>query len=801
MDDENHVAPRSIDAGSIQLLSSEDLLEGTHPLAASTANGASAEPAPSQEVVASTVVSNKLNGDYLPPGTVILGDWHVESKVGAGGMGAVYLVRNRHRPDDAFALKVSLPPPDEEPEAFRHRVERFRREFGVVATLDHPNIIRTEQFFLWPDPRDGFPCIVMPFIQGTTLTKYCREKKPSLRFILQSLLRPVADALGYLHHKGIRHRDIKPSNIMVDEAGIPKLMDFGISRSHAAGTLTSTEVLTTFEFGAPEYLAYIGSLERTNNIPFEYRPEADVFCLGAAFYEVLTGYLPYQHVTGVTSPSVYLSVEFQRALGQFAPVPVSQRNSALPAVLDELFLRMMARAPESRLSSGDEVVAAIDALISALPEHEPIFDGPFVSPPRVKAKQPTTVGPRQARAPQSQPSGAKPPSRPAPSSQSPRTPVPSAIISAVASAPVEPDFVPPFNEVRRELVGPSSDVLSSVIRDAQARLRSGLPGPRPGKVFVAVAASVVAALLLVVGLLLAARPAKAQRPQSLLEEGSLSVAPAPHRPLERTAEAIVAREPPDGGLAATGPAEGALGQMGEIHARRPNADARAVDEILEAQYGGKRPTIGGVAPVLQAPTAGAKKVAKASWIQGDMMEEDEKPTDAKGFGIPTGTEISARLMRPLDSRTVSGGPAIARLSRALMVRGAAVLPSGTMLYGPASPSGERFNIHFSRIKLPDGREAAFDGIAYDMEDKKPGLRSSQHIRGASSQGPSVAEAVVKGAATAIIGKAPGNDVSDVLKGAGQTAVNGSPSSTTQTGGDTLLLEAPCELVVFVSAAL
>ena len=78
---------------------------------------------------------------------------------------------------------------------------------------------------------------------------------------------------------------------------------------------------------------------------------------------------------------------------------------------------------------------------------------------------------------------------------------------------------------------------------------------------------------------------------------------------------------------------------------------------------------------------------------------------------------------------------------------AAVLPSGTMLYGPASPSGERFNIHFSRIKLPDGREAAFDGIAYDTEDKKPGLRSSQHIRGASSQGPSVAEAVVKGAAT------------------------------------------------------
>jgi serine/threonine-protein kinase len=672
------------------------------------------------------------------------------------------------------------------------RIARFRREFGSVLTLEHPNVVRPEQFLVWPDPLVGHPCIIMPHVEGERLTAHCRKATPTLRVILTELLRPIADALDYIHRKGICHRDIKPTNIMVRRDGVPLVMDFGIARSRAAGTLTRTEVLTTFEYGAPEYLAYIASQDRAYEIPFDYQPEADLFCLGATFCEVLTGHLPYEHVAGVSDPLTYLSEKFQSALRRFEPRPPSFYNALVPKELDELFLRLMAREPEDRLASGAEVVRAVDELLAKIPAHHALLDAPFAPPPRVRPSgEPSSEASDQPRVPSAEApvvSGAAV-VRSSGSGEF-RAPTPRARAAFKSPVAAQSPGAPPSS---------SDDAMPQAMREAQARLRDSAPRSGLSR-RVVVGSLLIAAVAVILGLAAMGngRPSPGPSSRSLLDEkapvtapaAALAASPAPATNLES------ALEIGDAGELASAPGEVVAVVEPQLEPNQ-GGNSKAINSLLDRDYGGARSAAG-------PPTAPrTRTTAKVAWIQGDMMEEIEAPTGERPLGIPIGTEIAARLTKPLDSRTISSGPAVARLTRPLVVRGAPILPTGVMLYGRASATGAgRFDIQFTRLRFPDGREVAFEGIAYDTDDKKPGLRATQRIQTATESETGLGEKLARGTASSLLNKVGGDDVGDLAKTSGQAVLN---HADTQRGAgatnETLLLDAPADLCVFVSGSI
>ena len=220
----------------------------------------------------------------LAPGKLI-GPYRILRELGRGGMGLVLLAV---RADDAYQKQVAIKlvsPGPLQAEALR----RFRRERQILADLEHPNIARlldggtTEQ---------GWPYVVMEYVEGVPLTQYCREQKLALSARLQ-LFRDVCAAVQYAHQHLIIHRDLKPANIFVTEAGgvrLPKLLDFGIAKllEPERQQLTAHETQSGLLLMTPEYAS-----------PEQMRGEklttaSDVYSLGVLLYELLTGQLPYQ---------------------------------------------------------------------------------------------------------------------------------------------------------------------------------------------------------------------------------------------------------------------------------------------------------------------------------------------------------------------------------------------------------------------------------------------------------------------------------------------------------------------------
>lgn len=239
--------------------------------------------------------------------------------------------------------------------------------------------------------------------------------------------------------------------------------------------------------------------------------------------------------------------------------------------------------------------------------------------------------------------------------------------------------------------------------------------------------------------------------------------------------------------------------------RRPaTEDARAVDEVLRQQYGGQRPVLpSSAAAETPTPPVEASISTRPAWLKGGGKRTQAQPLK-RTYGVPTGAELSVQLLRPLDSRLTSSGPVAAKLRRSLVVGGALVLPASTLLYGTAAANqAGRFDIRFSRLRLPDNTEVSFEGLAYDAADKKPGLHATHRILpdAAPSTGPSVGEAVLKSVASATLSQVPADAVADVAKTGAQAAISrageGSPSGAAAMPA--ILLDAPHDFVVFVTA--
>ena len=211
------------------------------------------------------------------------GAYRIIREIGRGGLGAVYLAA---RADDQYrkevAIKVVKRGLDTD-----DILQRFRAERQILAQLDHPNIARLIDA---GSTEEGLPYFVMEFVDGQPISSFCETRGLSTRERLE-LFRQVCGAVTYAHQHLVIHRDIKPSNILVNEEGVPKLLDFGIAKVLHADDPLAAQTMTGIRVMTPEY----ASPEQVRGLPIS--TATDIYSLGVLLYELLTGRRPYRLTT------------------------------------------------------------------------------------------------------------------------------------------------------------------------------------------------------------------------------------------------------------------------------------------------------------------------------------------------------------------------------------------------------------------------------------------------------------------------------------------------------------------------
>jgi eukaryotic-like serine/threonine-protein kinase len=252
----------------------------------------------------------------------------IKRKLGSGGMADVYLAE-----DQELGRRVALKLLDERHASDEQFVERFRREAQSAAGLNHPNIVS-----IFDRGRaEGTYYIAMEYLDGRTLKELLVRNGPTPVPIAIDYARQILGALAFAHRNGIVHRDIKPHNIVVGGDGRLKVTDFGIARS---GTSQMTEVGSIV--GTAQYL----SPEQARGAPVD--PRSDLYSLGVVLYEMLTGKVPFTGDTPVEIAMKHLSQ---------VPKPPSEWREQVPHDLDAVVMRALAKDPEQRYGSAEEMDA------------------------------------------------------------------------------------------------------------------------------------------------------------------------------------------------------------------------------------------------------------------------------------------------------------------------------------------------------------------------------------------------------------------------------------------------------------
>jgi len=268
-----------------------------------------------------------------------LGNYVLLDKIGSGGMGDVYLAQHR-RMQRKVALKL-LPTVMA---AHVQTTQRFQREVQAAAKLSHPNIVTAHD----ADEAQGTHYLVMEFVEGIDLSALVKKQgvlsvEQALDYILQA-----ARGLEYAHQEGIVHRDIKPSNMLLDKNGTIKILDMGLARIDNLGdenpvtALTqSGSVMGTVDYMSPEQAQSTRSADC----------RSDIYSLGCTLYYLLTGKTVYRGETFINKILAHRD----------HPIPsLSSSNVLAPLDVDAIYQKMIAKRPEDRFQSMQELIGAIE---------------------------------------------------------------------------------------------------------------------------------------------------------------------------------------------------------------------------------------------------------------------------------------------------------------------------------------------------------------------------------------------------------------------------------------------------------
>ena len=307
------------------------------------------------------------------PAETIISHYRIVSKIGAGGMGEVYLAQDT-KLDRKVALKI-LPA---DVASNRERMERFVREAKSAAALNHPNIATIHEI----GETDGLNFIAMEFIDGVTLREKIHKEQTELRKLLRCL-QHAAEGLAKAHAAGIIHRDLKPDNIMITHDGHVKVLDFGLAKliEHQSPlTSDSSEVATAMlpQHSTPG--AIMGTLgymspEQAQGKTKQIDQRSDIFSFGCILFETATRKKPFEGESVIKSLHMVV----------YEPAPtLIELNPSAPAELQRIVRRCLAKDPDERFQSIKEVAIELKALRRELADHI----GDTTVPP---AKSPTIM--------------------------------------------------------------------------------------------------------------------------------------------------------------------------------------------------------------------------------------------------------------------------------------------------------------------------------------------------------------------------------------------------------------------------
>ena len=303
-----------------------------------------------------------------------VGPYRLVRELGHGGMGAVYLAeRADHQFRHRVALKVIRRGLDD------RAILRFMEERQILASLNHAGIARLLDGGL---TGDRLPYFAMEYIEGTRIDRYCDTRRLSVPERLE-LFERVCHAVQYAHHNLVVHRDLKPSNILVTDDGQVKLLDFGIAKLLGTRDMADTLTETGIRLMTPQY----ASPEQVRGDPLS--TVSDVYALGVILYELLTGHNPYGCssrgydieravlsdepmrpsviVRQVTNHDAPANLVKPASVSEVRNCRVDKLQRALRGDLDTIIMRAMAKQPERRYATAEQLAADINRYLTGQP--------------------------------------------------------------------------------------------------------------------------------------------------------------------------------------------------------------------------------------------------------------------------------------------------------------------------------------------------------------------------------------------------------------------------------------------------
>jgi predicted Ser/Thr protein kinase len=266
-----------------------------------------------------------------------LGRYEVESVLGKGAMGVVYLARDPVIGRRVALKTLSIPSDAEEAGEFR---ARFLREAQAAGILNHPGIVTV--FDAGVDDTSGLSFIAMEYIEGRSLRDLLRSGHGFAYSEVARIGAALAAALDYAHSKGVVHRDIKPANVLFTLQGLVKITDFGVARLESSNLTAAGQFIGTPNYMSPEQVEG-GSVDG----------RSDLFSLGVVLFELLTGQRPFagQSLTEVAYKIVH----------EPARIP-SQVRPGVPSAFNPVVLKLLEKDPNRRYGRGADVARALEAL-------------------------------------------------------------------------------------------------------------------------------------------------------------------------------------------------------------------------------------------------------------------------------------------------------------------------------------------------------------------------------------------------------------------------------------------------------